>query len=71
MAARSLPSAKTMFFYAYTVLFAGGIALYLTWGIAFGSWNLLVAANIGIYAVVIVMVVFGLAGMALYSGRVD
>lgn len=63
-----LPSAKTAIFYAYGLLLTFGVALYVAWGIMYNSWNLLVAENMGIYAVVVVMVVFGLAGMLLYSG---
>lgn len=63
----SLPSSKTVIFYAYSFMLSLGVALYLIWGIAYGSWNIFVAQNIGIYALVIVMVVFGIAGMLLYS----
>ncbi len=62
-----LPSGRTIVFYAYAVLLSVGIALYLIWGIAFGSWNILAVENIGIYALVIIMVVFGATGMLLYS----
>lgn len=58
-----------MIFYAYGFLFALGIALYVGWGIVYGSWNVLVAENMGIYAVVILMVVFGVTGMLLYGGE--
>lgn len=63
----SLPSSKTVIFYAYSFMLSLGVALYLIWGIAYGSWNIFVAQNIGIYALVIVMVVFGITGMLLYS----
>ncbi len=63
-----LPSSKRVTFYAYTFLLSLGVALYLIWGIAFGAWNIFTAQNIGIYALVVIMVVFGAAGMLLYSG---
>ncbi|MFQ5837512.1 MAG: hypothetical protein ACE5HJ_01850 [Thermoplasmata archaeon] len=63
-----LPASKTVIFYAYAVLLSLGAALYVGWGILYNSWNILAAENIGIYALVVVMVVFGLAGMLLYSG---
>jgi hypothetical protein len=63
-----LPAGKTVIFYAYAFLLSLGIALYLGWGILFNAWNIFAAENMGIYALVIVMVVFGLAGMLLYSG---
>lgn len=64
-----LPSGKTVIFYAYAVLLALGIALYVGWGILYNSWNILAAENMGIYALVVVMVVFGVVGMLLYAGK--
>ncbi len=61
-----LPSSKTVIFYAYAFLMSLGILLYVVWGIAYNAWNVFAAENIGIYALVIVMVVFGLTGMLLY-----
>lgn len=63
-----LPTAKTVVFYAYAFVLTLGILLYLVWGILFNSWNVFDPENIGIYALVIIMVVFGLAGMLLYEG---
>jgi hypothetical protein len=62
-----LPRSRTVVFYAYAFLLSLGVALYLGWGILYNSWNIFAAENMGIYALVVVMVVFGLAGMLLYS----
>jgi len=51
----------------YLLLFLGGIIFYLSWGLAYGSWNLLAHEWVGVYAVVIMLVGFGLVGMLLYK----
>ncbi len=61
------PAARTVVFYGYGFLLSMGVLLYVVWGILYNSWNIFAAENIGIYALVILMVVFGLAGMLLYS----
>ncbi len=63
-----LPTSRVVIFYAYAFLLSMGVGLYLVWGIAYNSWNVFAAENIGIYALVVVMVVFGLTGMLLYRG---
>lgn len=50
----------------YALLFLGGIVFYLTWGFAYGAWNLLAPEWLGAYAVTVVLVGFGLVGMLLY-----
>ncbi len=62
-----LPTSKTVIFYAYAFLLSLGVLLYIVWGIAYNAWNIFAAENIGIYALVVIMVVFGLTGMLLYS----
>ncbi|MEE9237164.1 MAG: hypothetical protein V3U52_05190 [Thermoplasmata archaeon] len=63
-----LPTSKTVIFYAFAFLLSLGVLLYLVWGIAYNAWNIFKAENIGIYALVVIMVVFGATGMLLYSG---
>ena len=41
-----------------------GIAFYLSWGILYGGWT-----DVGVYAITIILVVFGLFGVALYFGK--
>jgi len=47
------------------LLIIGGIALYIGWGIAYGSWNFLEPKFIPIYGLTIVMVLFGALGLLL------
>ncbi|KQM11836.1 hypothetical protein AOA80_05665 [Methanomassiliicoccales archaeon RumEn M1] len=47
------------------LLIIGGIALYIGWGIAYGSWNLFESQYIPIYGLTVVMVLFGVLGLAL------
>lgn len=61
-----LPSGKSVIFYAYAFLLSIGVALYVAWGILYNAWNLFAPENLGIYALVVVMVVFGGVGMLLY-----
>ncbi|NLK25122.1 MAG: hypothetical protein GX307_00900 [Euryarchaeota archaeon] len=47
------------------LLIIGGIALYVGWGIVYGSWNFLEPKFISIYGLTIVMVLFGVLGLLL------
>ncbi|WP_019178730.1 hypothetical protein [Methanomassiliicoccus luminyensis] len=47
------------------LLIIGGIALYIGWGIAHGSWNFLEPKYIPIYGLTVVMVLFGALGLLL------
>ena len=46
----------------YTILFMFGIGLYIGWGILFNVW-----LDVGVYAISIILVGFGIVGMLLYS----
>lgn len=61
-----LPPGKTVVFYAYAFLLSLGVALYIAWGILYNAWNVFAPENLGIYALVVIMVVFGGTGMLLY-----
>jgi len=50
----------------YTLLLMLGIIFYFGWGIYFGTWNVFTSENIGVYAVTIILVAFGITGMLLY-----
>jgi hypothetical protein len=47
------------------LLIIGGVALYVGWGIAYGSWNFFEAKFIPIYALVVPMILFGVLGILL------
>jgi hypothetical protein len=49
-------------FWGFASLVALGAAFYVWWGVAYGAW-----LDNGVYAVTIVLVLFGLAGMWLVS----
>ena len=51
----------------YTLLLAMGVIVYVAWGLMYGSWNLVERTNLGIYAVTIILVGFGVVGIILYS----
>ncbi len=53
------------------LLLIGGIALYIAWGIGFNGWNFFDQKFIGLYALVIVMVLFGVFGILLTRLRKD
>lgn len=59
-----LPRRLTFGFYA--VLLIAGVFFYVAWGLAYGSWNVFEPRNIGVYAVTVVLVAFGLVGTLLY-----
>lgn len=47
------------------LLIIGGVALYVGWGIAYGSWNFIDKNFIPIYALVVPMLLFGVLGILL------
>lgn len=48
--------------YFYAALLLMGIIFYLSWGILFGKW-----LDPGVYAVVVILVGFGVVGVLFYS----
>lgn len=53
-------------FWFYAFLAILGVIFYLAWGVFFGTWNILQAENLGVYAIFIILVGFGILGMLLY-----
>lgn len=47
------------------ILIIAGFVMYWTWGIIYGSWNIFDREFIGVYAIVIVLVAFGILGLLL------
>jgi hypothetical protein len=56
----TIPIERSVSFFAFAALVVLAIAFYLWWGLSFGVW-----VDNGVYAVVIVLLMFGLAGMWL------
>ncbi len=50
----------------YTLILLAGIAFYVIWGAIYSSWNMFVPENVGVYAVTVITVGFGILGMLLY-----
>lgn len=48
----------------YLLVLFLGIAFYLSWGIMYSAWT-----DVGVYAITIITVTFGLFGVALYFGK--
>lgn len=59
---RHMPLHRTIGFGLFALLFVLGIVFYFWWGFSFGVWF-----DNGVYAVVITLLLFGLAGMWLVA----
>ena len=55
-----MPVSRAIPFFGFAALVVLAIVFYLWWGLSFGVW-----VDNGVYAVVIVLLLFGLAGMWL------
>ena len=67
MAEADLPNKAIKFL--SILLIIGGVAFYVAWGIAFGSWNFFESRFIPVYAIFIIMVVFGGLGLLLLKTK--
>lgn len=61
------PRGVAVAFYAFLLIL--GIFFYLAWGIIFGSWDVTRPENVGVYALTVILVGFGIVGILLYSRR--
>jgi hypothetical protein len=59
-ASPEMPLARTLSFFGFAGLVVLGIGFYVWWGLSYGVW-----IDNGVYAVVIVLLLFGLSGMWL------
>ncbi len=46
----------------YALLAGSGLAFYVSWSLLYGTWT-----DIGVYAVSVVLIAFGIVGYLLYS----
>jgi hypothetical protein len=67
MAASELPRRVARGFYLLLVL--GGLAIYVGWALWFGVWNPLTPEGVGLYAILVLFVGFGVVGWLLYKPR--
>lgn len=51
------------------LVLAAGLTFYIAWGILYGSWNVFRRENLGVYAVTVVMVGFGLLGIIINNRK--
>ncbi len=58
------PRKVASWFYFFLILL--GIAFYVSWSILYNTWNLFDRENIGVYALTILLVGFGITGYLLY-----
>jgi hypothetical protein len=56
-----LPSLQTLGLWGFGALIVLAVVFYLWWGLSFGVW-----VDNGVYAVVITLLLFGLAGLWLF-----
>ncbi|NLI73274.1 MAG: hypothetical protein GX369_00665 [Euryarchaeota archaeon] len=47
------------------LLIIGGILLYIGWGAYYNSWNMFAPEYIPIYGLTVIMILFGVLGLAL------
>lgn len=50
----------------YLLLFLLGVLFYFSWSLLYGTWDLTKPENLGVYALTIVMLGFGVTGYLLY-----
>ena len=45
----------------------GAVAFRVAWGVTYDGWNIFSSTYMGVYAIFMVMLAFGLLGLALYK----
>ena len=55
----------------YLLLTAGGLCLYIIWGMMYNSWNIFTIDNMAIYAFFFTMVGAGVTGFLLYGRNLE
>ncbi len=65
MAESNLPKRFTLII---SLLFiVGAVAFLVAWGVTYDGWNIFSSTYMGVYAIFMVMLAFGLLGLALYK----
>jgi len=65
MAESNLPKRFTLIL--SLLLIVGAIAFLVAWGVTYDGWNIFSSTYMGVYAIFMVMLAFGLLGLALYK----
>jgi hypothetical protein len=63
----SAETPRKILFASSILLIMAGLIMYFVWGILYNSWNILLVENMGVYAVTIILICFGIVGAFLYS----
>jgi hypothetical protein len=51
------------------ILIVGALAFYWAWGVLYNSWNIFDGSNMGVYAIVVIMLAFGILGLLLTRAK--
>ncbi|MDD1743166.1 MAG: hypothetical protein LUO85_00910 [Methanomassiliicoccales archaeon] len=51
------------------LLIAGALVFYYAWGVLYNSWNIFDGSNMGVYAIVVIMLAFGILGLFLTRAK--
>ena len=65
MAESNLPKRFTLIL--SLLLIVGAMAFLVAWGVTYDGWNIFSSTYMGVYAIFMVMLAFGLLGLALYK----
>jgi len=49
------------------LLIIAGLSFYIGWGLYYNSWNIFEPTNMGVYAIFVVLMAFGILGLLLSS----
>jgi MFS-type transporter involved in bile tolerance (Atg22 family) len=49
------------------LLIIGAFAMYWGWGLIYGSWNIFDSSNMGVYAIFVILLAFGVFGLILVA----
>lgn len=61
MAEQAYPKKTIKVFSSLLILTA--VLFYVVWGVAYGSWNIFSAENMGVYSIFVVLLGFGILGL--------
>jgi hypothetical protein len=65
MAESKLPKRFTLVF--SLLLIVAAIAFWVGWGVTYDGWNIFSSTYMGVYAIVVTLLAFGLLGLALFK----
>jgi hypothetical protein len=51
------------------LLIVGALVFYYAWGVLYNSWSIFDGSNMGVYAIVVIMLAFGILGIFLTRAK--